>query len=334
MGFNLKDVMKTAAAPFSCLAEIKAEIAEFAKREDLNGFQKWIASERYVFEPELDFEPKSVIAAAVPFEEYHLIFMHGGKKIKSVSDHIPVSENDVIAALGGGSGGDTSENDGGGENSSGGDTSENDGVGDIGENGGGGKYHFFFDYWLPQKRFAVRSGLAEYGKNNICFVDGMGSLLTLFCFISDMPCPDNYIWREVANMPECEGCDLCINNCPTGAIKKDRFLIDNSQCLSAMNEFGTDPFPDSVPFTAHHRAVHCSRCQYVCPKNAGFFGNAVKTFEFDESETALLLSGKKMEELPSPLSDKIKDCGMDWYYASLPRNLAALFASGNNVIAG
>jgi epoxyqueuosine reductase len=32
---------------------------------------------------------------------------------------------------------------------------------------------------LPLKSLAVRSGLAAYGRNNVCYVPGMGSFLEL-----------------------------------------------------------------------------------------------------------------------------------------------------------
>jgi epoxyqueuosine reductase len=35
------------------------------------------------------------------------------------------------------------------------------------------------------KLLAVRSGLGRYGRNNICYVDGMGSLLTLYAYFTD-----------------------------------------------------------------------------------------------------------------------------------------------------
>jgi len=167
--------------------------------------------------------------------------------------------------------------------------------------------------------------LAEYGRNNICFVDGMGSLITLFVFISDMPCDKEYTWREVKNMDICNTCNLCRKNCPTGAILADRFLIDNEKCLSAINEFGTEPFPDTVPKSAHHRIVNCSHCQDICPKNKGRFDDMAETVYFSEEETALLLSGVKYEKLPKELSEKIDIYGMKWFYESLPRNLKALF---------
>ena len=291
---NIENI-KTTIIPYSCLEDIRQEIHEFAGREDLNKFQKWIASEKYVLDPKLDFEPKSIIIAAVPGSIFHVVFDYKGGQFTSVNDH--------------------------GENTA-----------DVKELlSRGNSFNYFFDYWLPQKRLAVRSGLADYGRNNICYVKGMGSLFVLFCFISDMPCPENYNWREVRSMPECEHCDLCLKNCPTNAIKKDRFLIDNQKCLSSVNEWGTDPFPEFVPKSAHHRTVHCNRCRDICPANKGRFDKVEKTFRFDQDETELLLSGDELEKLPASLAKKIEDCDMKWYYKSLPRNLRAFFESGNCV---
>lgn len=281
--------IKTATIPFSCLNEIKDDISLFAQRDDLNNFQKWIVTERYTLNPEPDFEPQSIIIAAVGFNLCNAIFHNAGKTITSVVD-LTATVDEVKELL-----------------------------------SRGNTYNYFYDYWLPQKRLAVRSGLAEYGRSNICFVDGMGSLITLFAFISDMPCGKEYTWREVKNMDICNTCNLCLENCPTGAILPHRFLIDNEKCLTAFNEFGTEPFPDTVPKAAHHRIVCCSRCQNICPKNKGRFDDIAETVYFSEEETTLLLSGVKYEQLPKELSDKIEIYGMKWFYESLPRNLKALF---------
>jgi len=285
--------IKTSIVPFSCFEDIKRDIAEFAQREDLNKFQKWIAKERYVLEPKLDFEPKSILAAALPFQIYHAVFSYNGNRYVSVVDHV-VSTDEVKAHL-----------------------------------SAGNDCRFFFDYWLPQKRIAVRCGLADYGKNNICFVEDMGSLVTLFCFISDMPCPDNYTWREVQTMSACEDCSLCRKNCPTGAIQEDRFLLDNKRCLTALNDWTGKRFPKFVPKLAHHRVIGCSRCQDICPKNIGKYNNVAKIIEFDQAETKLLLSGKKLEKLPAGLQEKLEECDIKWCYNSLPRNLRAWFENGS-----
>lgn len=281
--------IKTSTVPISCLDEIKDDLSIFAQHGDLNNFQKWIVKERYVLAPKLDFEPQSIIIAAVGFSLCNAVFHHAEKTVTSVLD-LTATVDEVKELL-----------------------------------SRGNSYNFFYDYWLPQKRLAVRSGLAEYGKNNICYIEGMGSLITFFVFLSDMPYDKEYTWREVKNMDICNTCNLCRKNCPTGAILEDRFLIDNEKCLSAINEYGTEPFPDTVPKSVHHRIVNCSRCQEKCPKNKGRFENIADTVHFSEEETALLLSGVEFGKLPKELSDKIELYGMKWFYESLPRNLKALF---------
>lgn len=203
--------IKMTIVPYRCLSEIQEEIIAFAQRDDLNIFQKSIATERYIFNPQLDFTPKFIIIAATPIILFNAVFSYKSEKYSSEID-IVVPAEQVLNIL-----------------------------------TQGNSYHFFYDYWLPQKRLAVRSGLAEYGKNNICYVKEFGSLITLFAYISDMPCPDDYTWHEVKNMEQCSNCKLCQQTCPTGAIKPDRFLIDNEKCLSSMNEWGSDPFPDFIP---------------------------------------------------------------------------------------
>jgi epoxyqueuosine reductase len=47
---------------------------------------------------------------------------------------------------------------------------------------------------LPLKTVAVGSGLADYGRNNLCYVAGMGSMLQLVGAFSDLPC-DTDFWQ-------------------------------------------------------------------------------------------------------------------------------------------
>jgi epoxyqueuosine reductase len=281
--------IQTAIVPFSCFEDIKQDIARFAQRDDLNTFQKWIAAEKYVLNPAFDFEPRSIVSAAVPYEVWNAAFLYNSKRYVSEIDKWPPFDEVKKFIFG--------------DNNS----------------------HFFYDYWLPSKRIAVRSGLAKYGRNNICFIDGFGSLFILYTFISDMPAPKDYPWREVVEMPECSSCGLCQENCPTGAIIPGRFLIDNQKCLSIMNEFGMEPFPDFVPKTSHHRTMDCSRCQIICPQDNGFFEKVRKSVEFSEKETSLILSGTNFVALPPELAEKIELCDMKGYYPSLPRNLSAWF---------
>lgn len=281
--------IKTATIPISCFNDIKDDISKFAQRRDLNNFQRWIVTQGYVLNPEPDFEPQSIIIAAVGLNLCNAVFHYAGKTVTSVVD-LKATAAEVEEVL-----------------------------------SQGNSYHFFHDHWLPHKRLAVRSGLAEYGRNNICFIDGMGSLITLFVFISDMPYDKQYTWREVKNMDICNTCNRCRKNCPTEAILADRFLIDNEKCLTSINQFGSGPFPDTMPKSAHHRIVCCSRCQDICPRNKGRFNSITQSVSFSEEETTLLLSGEKYENLPKELAEKIDTYCMKWFYESLPRNLKALF---------
>jgi epoxyqueuosine reductase len=83
---------------------------------------------------------------------------------------------------------------------------------------------------LPLKLLAVRSGLGQYGRNNICYVSGMGSFLQLVAIYSDMPCEEDS-WQETTMMETCEECELCRRACPTGAISSDRFLLRAERCI-------------------------------------------------------------------------------------------------------
>jgi epoxyqueuosine reductase len=67
------------------------------------------------------------------------------------------------------------------------------------------------------------------------------------------------------------------------------------------------------------------RCQTVCPKNRGFLDFTAEPVEFDEAETALVLAGIPVDELPAEMADKAKTLNMLLYYDPLARNLKLLF---------
>ena len=89
---------------------------------------------------------------------------------------------------------------------------------------------------LPIKRLAVLSGLAEYNRNNVTSVQGIGSWVQYTVFLTDIPYNDNN-WREIPVIAtECEDCDICINACPKDAINKERFLFYREKCKGCNTE--------------------------------------------------------------------------------------------------
>ena len=175
---------------------------------------------------------------------------------------------------------------------------------------------------LPLKTLAVQSGLASYGRNNICYVDGMGSFLQLVGAFSDIPC-DEDSWREPAALNRCEACTACIHKCPTGAITRDRFLLFAERCLTYHNEAVND-FPAWIDPSWHHCLIGCMRCQNVCPENKGLLGWFEDREEFSEHETALLINHVPFDQLPEDTVVKIRRLEINEDYRFLCRNLAMI----------
>jgi epoxyqueuosine reductase len=180
---------------------------------------------------------------------------------------------------------------------------------------------------LPDKLLAVRSGLSQYGKNNITYVEGMGSLQRPVAFISDYPCEEDS-WGKASVLENCENCSACRKACPTGAIVSDRFQLYAERCLTFHNE-RADAFPQWLSPSWHNCLVGCMICQKVCPANK----DAVKWIEngatFDNEETDLILEGVSREQLAPKTLEKLERLDLMSYYEVLPRNLKALIEKSN-----
>jgi epoxyqueuosine reductase len=178
---------------------------------------------------------------------------------------------------------------------------------------------------LPLKQLAVRSGLAEYGKNNICYVSGMGSFLQLVAAYSDLQCAEDG-WREPVMMKSCEGCDLCRRACPTGAISSDRFLLHGERCIVYHNEKKGDvPFPDWMAASWHNCLIGCMHCQRACPLDREFLGWVGEEEEFSEEETATLMRGLSQEKVPATILKKLERLSLVEDIDKFPRNLNVFF---------
>ena len=178
---------------------------------------------------------------------------------------------------------------------------------------------------LPLKTLAVRSGLAEYGRNNVTYVPGLGSFLHLVGLFSDLPCSEDP-WRPPRMLERCERCEICRDRCPTGAIAPDRFLLRAERCLTLHNESEVD-FPAWIEPPWHNCLFGCLLCQDRCPENGRVRHWMEDRAEFSEEETALLLERVDPRSLPAPLAAKLEDLGLSFGSRHLGRNLAALIAA-------
>jgi len=197
-----------------------------------------------------------------------------------------------------------------------------DQIGDILEDVLNAKGYQLHRATLPLKLLAVRSGLAAYGKNNIAYVEGLGSFVRLRAFLSDMP-PGRSDWVEPQAMKECDSCKACLNACPAGAIVPDRFLIHAERCITFVNEWPGE-FPEWLDPAWHNGLVGCMKCQLVCPVNKPFVSWLEDGETFNQVETDLILNGVPLDGLPPETAHKLNRSYMAEYLDVLPRNLRVL----------
>ena len=277
--------------PINRILKLKDGIDQFKKSHELNSFQKWIVHDFYSLDiPRVKFPIKSIILIAIPHPFYAEVVVTKNRKeynaLSPVMSDFDKAEKVLRRLL---------------------STQKN---------------HIAAAKKLPLKRLAVQSGLAVYGRNNVCYIEGLGSNFSFAAYFSDVPCNDEY-WTDVTLAARCTTCTACLKNCPTGAIQKNNFLIDNERCLSYWNE-SAEPFPEWMPKSAHHCLYDCIRCQAICPMNKDQIKEVVGPIQFTESETNMLLSGLAYEKQPRSLKQKVKYLGLHQWPDGIAKNIETL----------
>jgi len=168
-------------------------------------------------------------------------------------------------------------------------------------------YKIEFTNKLHVKLLAVRSGLGEYGRNNICYVDNWGSMINLYAYFTNFQFEEDN-WTDIKMMDQCTQCPICIKNCPTGAIPSpsdENFVINASKCIPVYNEI-EGIIPDWIPSDAHNALIGCMRCQKPCPGNHETIRLTERLEDITEYETRALLEGHTEEKIVNSLSTKLK----------------------------
>lgn len=178
------------------------------------------------------------------------------------------------------------------------------------------------DVILPLKLLSVFSGLAKYGRNNIAYINGMGSFFRLKAFLSNLESVKT-IKCKLYILKDCQNCVVCIYLCPTKAINKRRFLINAEKCLTYINE-RKDDFPDWVNSEWHNSLIGCMLCQSFCPANKKLRHLRDGNIEFNENETKSILNFTPFNSLSNSTKQKIIYLNLQDDYDLLPRNLSVL----------
>ena len=115
---------------------------------------------------------------------------------------------------------------------------------------------------LTEKPLAQRAGLGFYGKNGVIATPNHGSFVVLGEIISDAEIdPDDPLDAD------CGSCRLCIDCCPTGAIRAP-YMVDRNLCIQHISE-RSGVVPPPIREKWGKRLYGCSTCLEVCPLNAG-----------------------------------------------------------------
>jgi epoxyqueuosine reductase len=113
---------------------------------------------------------------------------------------------------------------------------------------------------LIDKASANRAGVGWYGKNTLIYCNSFGSRV----FLGEILC-DLELEPDEPQKNRCGECTLCLEACPTGALKEP-FIIDPLKCISYLTQM-----KGFVPYDKRELIGNwiygCDICQEVCPYN-------------------------------------------------------------------
>lgn len=105
---------------------------------------------------------------------------------------------------------------------------------------------------LAEKALAARAGLGFIGKNHLLIHPRLGPQVLLGEVVTTA-----VLEPDVPSQGDCGDCDLCLQACPTGALRPDGFL-DARLCTSCLTQYGSSSGTGDWLFG-------CDECLLACP---------------------------------------------------------------------
>lgn len=134
-----------------------------------------------------------------------------------------------------------------------------------------GKYSIHVDdIRIKERALAVRAGIGWIGRNRCLYVPGYGSYVVL----GEILVSGDLEATQKHHSSMCRNCNLCISNCPTGALTSDGVNI--SKCISHLTQKRSCLDIDMYPLL--NRSIYgCDICQKICPHNLNILSNTNST---------------------------------------------------------
>jgi epoxyqueuosine reductase len=116
---------------------------------------------------------------------------------------------------------------------------------------------------MLERAYAARSGLGFIGKNGLCIVPGLGSMVLLGEVVTTLAITPGDPIAE-----RCGSCTRCLDACPTQAFDAP-WVLDPRRCIAYLTIEHAGPFPEALEPHVGAHLFGCDDCQTVCPFNAG-----------------------------------------------------------------
>jgi len=120
-----------------------------------------------------------------------------------------------------------------------------------------------YEYWdaqklegrglISMKHAAVLAGLGTLGKSTLLLNEKYGNMLVLGAVLTDAELVSDPLAESIC----IEGCSLCMDNCPSGAL--DGHQAKQANCRP--NAYGTNARGFDI--------VRCNKCRAICPMKYG-----------------------------------------------------------------
>lgn len=143
---------------------------------------------------------------------------------------------------------------------------------------------------VQERSWAVKAGLGWIGKNGNLLTRNFGS----FVFIAELII-DLELEYDTPNLHNyCGSCNICIEQCPTGAIVSPK-IIDSNKCISYLTIENKGAIPETFKGKTENWIFGCDICQDVCPWNKKALPNHESRFHPDAR--LINLENKDWEDL-------------------------------------